>query len=162
MGEDATTDVFHRALADPPAAPAGFETTHRVRSGDVDQGKQLRLDSAARYLQDVAHDHLDATAFARTDPLWIVRRTVIDVIEPISWPGTVTLHRWCSALSTRWTNMRVRISAEHETNHLNPRPRAPAPAPRRSDRGRRVLESTSTTTGSRHASATKASTPLQK
>ncbi|MDN5756924.1 MAG: thioesterase [Tomitella sp.] len=106
-----------------PPPPQCFATSYRVRTGDVDQHKTLRLDSVARYLQDVGHDNLEATGFVRTDPFWIVRRTVIDVIEPISWPGTVTLQRWCAALSTRWANMRVRITAEHETSRLNPNER---------------------------------------
>ncbi|MDN5756962.1 MAG: thioesterase [Tomitella sp.] len=105
------------------AAPQCFETSYRVRTGDVDQQKALRLDSVARYLQDVAYDNLEAAGFARTDPFWVVRRTVVDVIEPISWPGTVTLQRWCASLSTRWTNMRVRITSEHGTNRLNPHER---------------------------------------
>jgi acyl-ACP thioesterase len=111
---------FGRPLADRPATAGHFEASYRVRAGDVDQEMRLRLDGVARYLQDVAHDNLDATDFAHTDPFWIVRRTIIDVIEPISWPGMVTAQRWCGALSTRWANMRVRITADHETNRLNP------------------------------------------
>ncbi len=80
----------------------------------------LRLDGVARYLQDIAYDNLEAEDFASADPFWVVRRTVIDVLVPISWPGTVTLERWCSALSTRWASMRVRLTAEHESNALNP------------------------------------------
>src|SRR5699024_974383 len=72
-----------RALEPPPSPEAGFSTRRRVRTGDVDPQRRLRLDSVARYLQDIAADNLDATGHARTDPFWIVRRTVIDVIEPI-------------------------------------------------------------------------------
>ncbi|WP_432421533.1 ATP-binding cassette domain-containing protein, partial [Nocardia brasiliensis] len=39
------------------------------------------------------------------------RRTVIDVIRPILWPEEVQLLRWCSAMSTRWANMRVRVTS---------------------------------------------------
>lgn len=100
------------ALEPPPSPEAGFSTRRRVRTGDVDPQRRLRLDSVARYLQDIAADNLDATGHARTDPFWIVRRTVIDVIEPISWPATVGLQRWCSGLSSRWANMRVRLTVE--------------------------------------------------
>ncbi|MEO9327878.1 acyl-[acyl-carrier-protein] thioesterase [Gordonia aurantiaca] len=100
-----------------------FEGRYRVRTGDVDQEMRVRLDAVARYLQDVANDNIEATDFHATDPFWIVRRTVIDVVRPISWPATVTAQRWCGALSTRWTNMRVRLTAEHETNRFNPDPR---------------------------------------
>ncbi|MGC4933973.1 acyl-[acyl-carrier-protein] thioesterase [Gordonia sp. DT30] len=100
-----------------------FEAGYRIRTGDVDQQMRVRLDAVARYLQDVANDNIDATDFGDTDPFWIVRRTVIDVIRPFSWPAAITAQRWCGALSTRWTNMRVRLTAEHETNRFNPQPR---------------------------------------
>ncbi|MEE4024174.1 acyl-ACP thioesterase domain-containing protein [Gordonia sp. PKS22-38] len=102
-----------------------FEADYRVRTGDVDQEMRVRLDAVARYLQDVANDNIEATDYGQSDPFWIVRRTVIDVIRPISWPATVTAQRWCGALSTRWTNMRVRLTAEHETNRFNPEHREP-------------------------------------
>jgi len=100
-----------------------FQADYRVRTGDVDQEMRVRLDAVARYLQDVANDNIEATEFHATDPFWIVRRTVIDVVRPITWPATVTAQRWCGALSTRWTNMRVRLTAKHETNRFNPNPR---------------------------------------
>ncbi|MDL9936559.1 thioesterase [Gordonia sp. ABSL1-1] len=102
-----------------------FEAGYRVRTGDVDQQMRVRLDSVARYLQDVANDNIEATTFHSSDPFWIVRRTIIDVIRPFSWPAGFTAERWCGALSTRWTNMRVRLQAEHETNRFNPDPRKP-------------------------------------
>jgi acyl-ACP thioesterase len=102
-----------------------FEVDYRVRTGDVDQDMRVRLDAVARYLQDVANDNIEATDFGDTDPFWIVRRTIIDVIRPFSWPAAVSAQRWCGALSTRWTNMRVRITADHETNRFNPDAREP-------------------------------------
>lgn len=116
---------FDPELADRLAKAQYFEASYRVRTGDVDQQMRVRLDGTARYLQDIANDNIEATDFHDSDPFWIVRRTVIDVIEPVTWPATVTLQRWCGALSTRWTNMRVRITAEHETNRFNPEMRPP-------------------------------------
>lgn len=81
---------------------------------------RVRLDAVARYLQDIANDNLEAIDLGATDPFWIVRRTVIDVVSPITWPADVTAQRWCSAVSTRWSNMRVRLTGEHETNRFNP------------------------------------------
>lgn len=124
MPDNSDPTTGRQSLSDPMVPAQRFVTSYRVRTGDVDQQAKLRLDSVARYLQDVAYDNLEASGFARTDPFWIVRRTVIDVIEPISWPGTVTAQRWCAALSTRWANMRVRITSQHETNKLNPNERA--------------------------------------
>ena len=111
------------ALPDRKDGARFFEATYRVRTGDVDQDMRVRLDAVARYLQDVANDNIEATELGDSDPFWIVRRTVVDVIKPISWPATVTAQRWCGSLSTRWTNMRVRLTAEHQTNRFNPEPR---------------------------------------
>ncbi|WP_213573059.1 acyl-ACP thioesterase domain-containing protein [Rhodococcus sp. USK13] len=89
-----------------------FETSWPVRTGDIDAAKRLRLDGIARYLQDAGLDNLEAVDAAESHPLWIVRRTVIDIIRPAVWPERVHLRRWCSGLSTRWTNMRVQIEGE--------------------------------------------------
>lgn len=128
--DDLARGVSLHALEPPPSPEAGFSTRRRVRTGDVDPQRRLRLDSVARYLQDIAADNLDATGHARTDPFWIVRRTVIDVIEPISWPATVGLQRWCSGLSSRWANMRVRLTVEDpEDPDGMPAPGTTAPGP---------------------------------
>ncbi|NMO04599.1 acyl-ACP thioesterase [Gordonia sp. TBRC 11910] len=112
--------VTFEPLSDRKEGARFFEAGYRVRTDDVDQAMRVRLDAVARFLQDAANDNLDATPFVETDPYWIVRRTIIDVIEPISWPGEVSVERWCGALSTRWTNMRVRVTSKHETNRFNP------------------------------------------
>ncbi|GAA5044168.1 acyl-[acyl-carrier-protein] thioesterase [Nocardia callitridis] len=100
-------------LTPPPPRGVGFASAWPVRAGDVDPYDRLRFDAVARYLQDIAWENLHQTTLARTDPNWIVRRTVIDVVRPILWPDEVSLLRWCSATSTRWTNMRVSIRGAH-------------------------------------------------
>ncbi|MDE8649672.1 thioesterase [Rhodococcus qingshengii] len=120
---DSSGSVCTDQLPERAADASFFAAEYRVRAGDVDPSMRLRLDGVARYLQDVANDNLSATSFGPTDPFWVVRRTVIDVLQPISWPASVRLERWCSALSTRWAHMRVRLTAEHETDRLNPVPR---------------------------------------
>lgn len=120
-----TSGVSAASLSDRKPGSQYYEVGYRVRTGDVDQDMRVRLDAVARYLQDVANDNIEATEFSATDPFWIVRRTIIDVITPFTWPAAVTAQRWCGALSTRWTNMRVRLTAEHETNRFNPNPRPP-------------------------------------
>ena len=47
--------------------------------------------------------------FEETHPLWIVRRTMIDLIQPIEFKDMLRLRRWCSGTSNRWCEMRVRI-----------------------------------------------------
>ncbi|MFD4179998.1 acyl-[acyl-carrier-protein] thioesterase [Rhodococcus sp. NPDC058514] len=103
---------FDQPLTAPPDDKVGFSVSRPVRTGDVDPDNRLRLDGIARYLQDIASDNLDAAELADTDPIWIVRRSVIDVVRPALWPGRVHLRRWCSALSTRWSAMRVQLTGD--------------------------------------------------
>ena len=101
-----------KPLPPPPPGGLGFNTAWPVRAADVDPDNRLRFDGVARYLQDIAWENLHATFFEQTDPYWLVRRTVVDVIRPVVWPDEVSLRRWCSGMSTRWTNMRVQINSE--------------------------------------------------
>jgi acyl-ACP thioesterase len=98
-------------LAPLPQEGLGFASAWPVRAGDVDPYNRLRFDAVARYVQDIAEEELHSTFFHHSDPSWIVRRTVIDVVRPVVWPDRVELLRWCSAMSTRWTNMRVRVTS---------------------------------------------------
>lgn len=115
----------YEPLGDRKPGARFFGVDYRVRTGDIDQQMRVRLDGVARYLQDIANDNLAASDFGETDPFWIIRRNIIDVHAPITWPSDMSLERWCGALSTRWTNMRVSITAEHGTNRFNPEPRPP-------------------------------------
>ncbi|KQU04092.1 hypothetical protein ASG56_11800 [Rhodococcus sp. Leaf7] len=112
MTEPTRHPVTEYALGSQPPAGEGFETAWPIRAGDVDTANRLRYDSVARYLQDIGSDNLDASGLGETDPFWIVRRTVIDVIRPSVWPERISLRRWCSGLSTRWSNMRVDITGD--------------------------------------------------
>lgn len=103
---------FDDPLAPAPPAGEGFETAWTVRTGDVDPDNRLRFDGIARYLQDIGSDNLAATPLGETDPFWIVRRTVIDVHTPVKFPDRVHMRRWCSSMSTRWSNMRVDITTD--------------------------------------------------
>jgi len=110
MGTDATaTPLATQPLSDLPADASPYTTERTVRTGDVDNNQRLRLDGIARYLQDIGTDNLAAVDAIGTDPLWIVRRTVIDVHRPARYPQHLRLRRWCDALSTRWANVRVRM-----------------------------------------------------
>lgn len=105
-----TDDTFWaRPLAALPDGAAPFHTERTVRTGDVDTAQRLRLDGVARYLQDIGTDNLEAVDAVHTDPMWIVRRTVIDVHRPARLAQHLRLSRWCDALSTRWANVRVRL-----------------------------------------------------
>ncbi|RBO82939.1 acyl-ACP thioesterase [Nocardia puris] len=102
--------VIPSALPEGPLEGTPFRTGWPVRMADTDRERRLRLDAVARYLQDIGFDHLDAVPDGENHRGWVVRRTVIDVLKPVVWGERVELERWCSALSSRWCNMRVRIS----------------------------------------------------
>ncbi|WLP90782.1 acyl-ACP thioesterase domain-containing protein [Gordonia sp. NB41Y] len=102
----------------PTAHP--FDVTYRVRIDDCDPTMTVTLAGVARYLQDIAMDMIDQSPFGATNPFWILRRNIIDVIEPITWPGDVDITRWCSASSTRWVDMRQRITGTPAQTPFNP------------------------------------------
>lgn len=93
----------------PDPHPDVFEQHWPVRVGDIDRTGRLRLDAATRHIQDVGQDHLRELGFEDTHPLWIVRRTMVDLIRPIEFQDILRLRRWCSGTSNRWCEMRVRI-----------------------------------------------------
>ncbi|CAN3130014.1 acyl-[acyl-carrier-protein] thioesterase [Mycobacterium sp. smrl_JER01] len=101
-----THDVDHR-LSPLPESGYVYRTAWRVATGDIGAALDLRLDSVARYIQEVGAENLVDAGEAEEHPHWLVQRTVIDVIEPIGFPNEVTFSRWCSALSLRWCTMRV-------------------------------------------------------
>jgi acyl-ACP thioesterase len=101
-----TSDVDHR-LQPRPETGYVFRTSWPVATGDIGANLDLRLDSVARYIQEVGAQNLVDAGEAEEHPHWLVQRTVIDVIEPLDFPNDVTFHRWCSALSSRWCTMRV-------------------------------------------------------
>ncbi|WP_171018673.1 acyl-ACP thioesterase domain-containing protein [Rhodococcus sp. Q] len=103
---------FDQPLTAAPASATPFRTSRPLRTGDVAPDNRLRFDGIARYLQDIASDNADAAGFGVTDPVWILRRTVIDVHTPAAFPDRLHLSRWCSSYSTRWSNMRVQLTSD--------------------------------------------------
>ena len=93
----------------PEDHPNVFDREWPLRVADIDRNGRLRLDAAARHIQDIGQDQLREVGFEAIHPLWIVRRTMIDMIKPIEFSDMLRLRRWCSATSTRWCEKRVRI-----------------------------------------------------
>lgn len=93
----------------PDPHPDVFDVQWPLRVADVDREGRLKFDAATRHIQDVGSDQLREMGFQETHPLWIVRRTMIDVIRPIEFQDILRLRRWCSGTSNRWCEMRVRI-----------------------------------------------------
>ncbi|MFD4785316.1 acyl-ACP thioesterase domain-containing protein [Rhodococcus qingshengii] len=102
-----------------------FEKTYRIRIDDVDPRMIVTNAGIARFLQDIALDMTEQSEFGATNPFWIVRRNVIDVLDPITWPGDVHIKRWCSATSAMWVSMRQTLKGVPETSPFNSQARSP-------------------------------------
>ncbi|GAY14696.1 acyl-[acyl-carrier-protein] thioesterase [Mycobacterium sp. shizuoka-1] len=99
-----------KALMDvPDPHPDVFDREWPLRVGDIDRAGRLRLDAACRHIQDIGQDQLREMGHEETHPLWIVRRTMVDLIRPIEFQDMLRMRRWCSGTSNRWCEMRVRI-----------------------------------------------------
>ncbi len=82
-----------------------------VRLGDVDPSGRLRLDAAARYLQDVASD--DALAADLPNALgWVVRRTMMQVSAAPVVTERVGLTTFCTGAGRSWAERRTSIAGE--------------------------------------------------
>jgi acyl-ACP thioesterase len=93
----------------PDGHPDVFDREWPLRVADIDREGRLRFDAAARHIQDIGQDQLREMGFEDTHPLWIVRRTMVDLIRPIEFGEMLRMRRWCSGTSNRWCEMRVRI-----------------------------------------------------
>ena len=75
-----------------------FEGARRVRLADVSPAGRLRLDAAARFLQDLSADDTADAALPDAEA-WVVRKTVIEVaafpryLEPLGAGHVVLRHR---------------------------------------------------------------------
>ena len=93
----------------PDPHPDVFDIEWPLRVADVDREGRLKFDAATRHIQDIGSDQLREMGYEETHPLWIVRRTMVDLIRPIEFKDMLRLRRWCSGTSNRWCEMRVRV-----------------------------------------------------
>jgi acyl-ACP thioesterase len=85
----------------PPARGRRFTASRTVRLGDVDPSAGLRLESTARYLQDVASD--DAADCGLDESLgWVVRRSMIDIRQTAVLDEVVELTTYCTGMGRSW------------------------------------------------------------
>ncbi|WP_163712845.1 acyl-[acyl-carrier-protein] thioesterase [Mycobacterium timonense] len=98
----------------PDGHPDVFDRQWPLRVGDIDRTGRLRLDAACRHIQDIGQDQLREMGFEETHPLWIVRRTMVDLIRPVEFSDMLRMRRWCSGTSNRWCEMRVRIDGKRK------------------------------------------------
>jgi acyl-ACP thioesterase len=84
-----------------------FRSGRRVRLADADPSARLRLDSCARYLQDIGNDDTADSGIDDPRTTWVVRRAVIDVHTPPRWREWLDLATWCGGLGARWAERRL-------------------------------------------------------
>ncbi len=96
-----------------PAMGRGFRGQRTVRLGDTWMDGSLRLDAAARYLQDIATD--DAADAGLEALVWVVRRAAFLVEGRPRLDERVELTTFCTGLGPRW--------AERRTSLVGPRSR---------------------------------------
>jgi len=111
-----------------PTTGRTFRSTRRIRLSDRAEDGRLRLDSVARYLQDVAMDDVDETGWGAPDHLWVMRHIRIEVVSPPVDDDRVELSTWCSGTASVAAGRRMslvgdrggRIELDSVWVHLGP------------------------------------------
>ncbi|MBA3433954.1 MAG: hypothetical protein H0U08_07660 [Actinobacteria bacterium] len=87
-------------LVPSPSTGRVFGSSRRIRLSDRAEDGRLRLDSVARYLQDLAMDDVDETGWGSPDHLWVMRHIRIEVVVPPVEDDRVELTTWCSGTAS--------------------------------------------------------------
>jgi acyl-ACP thioesterase len=82
-----------------------YSATRTIRLGDVGIDGTLRLDTLARFLQDVAAD--DAADVGLRDATWVVRRTTLVLDGRPRVGERIELTTFCGGLGSRWAERRT-------------------------------------------------------
>ena len=99
-------------LTERPSAGRVFEGTRKVRLADVSPAGRLRLDAAARFLQDLSADDTADSALPDAEA-WVVRKTIIEVRAFPRYLEPLALATWCSGTGSHWAERRISIQGEH-------------------------------------------------
>jgi acyl-ACP thioesterase len=91
------------------AGDRAYRADRRVRAGDVAADGELRLDAAARFLQDVAGDDVREAGIGR-DAMWVLRRLRFVVGRRPRYDELVELVTWCSGSGPAWAERRTTLS----------------------------------------------------
>lgn len=88
-----------------------FVGTARGRLGDVTPAGRVRMDTLARWMQDVAYDDIADAGLAEAGS-WVVRRTRLVVRRFPRFDEPVTLQTFCSGVGPRWAQRRTTLRGE--------------------------------------------------
>jgi acyl-ACP thioesterase len=83
-----------------------------IRLSDTDAKGRLRLDAAARYLQDVAADDILDAGWSPDEHIWVVRRSELRVEQPLVDDTRVELVTWCAGIAAAAAARRTTISGD--------------------------------------------------
>jgi acyl-ACP thioesterase len=89
-----------------------FSADRPIRLSDADASGRLRHDAIARYLQDVAADDVLDAGWAPDEHIWVVRRTVLDVLQPFVADTAVELTTWCGAVAGSAAARRTSVAGD--------------------------------------------------
>jgi acyl-ACP thioesterase len=98
-------------LVERPARGRVFEGVRRVRLADVSPAGRLRLDAAARFLQDLSADDTADAALPDAEA-WVVRKTIVEVAAFPRYLEPMRLATWCSGTGSHWAERRISIVGE--------------------------------------------------
>ena len=85
-----------------------YETTRRVRLADADPTGRLRLDSLARFVQDIGNDDTADAGHDASAP-WVTRRTTVEVDR---WPRIgerLEITTWCGGIGSHFAERRTTL-----------------------------------------------------
>ncbi len=123
-----------------PTAGRVFEQALRPGLADAAPSGRIRLDSIARWVQDVAYADVDDAGVVDLSS-WVVRRMRIRAERFPRFADHVRVQTWCSGAGRLWAERRVRFESEHGLVdvtgiwvHLDPLTRLPVPMPESFDR----------------------------
>jgi acyl-ACP thioesterase len=91
-----------------------FTSGRRVFLGDASMSGRLRLDSLARFLQDLATNDAEDADYVADDRGWILRRMELDVRRLPSIYEDLELTTWCSGVGGRWAERSTSIADTRE------------------------------------------------
>jgi len=98
-------------LTERPSAGRAFEGARKVRLADVSPAGRLRLDAAARFLQDLSADDTADSALPDAEA-WVVRKTIIEVRAFPRYLEPLALATWCSGIGSHWAERRISIRGD--------------------------------------------------
>ncbi|MHB8658251.1 MAG: acyl-ACP thioesterase domain-containing protein [Solirubrobacteraceae bacterium] len=97
-------------LISAPATARSFATTMRPTIADCTATGRLRLDSIARWLQDVAYDDVENLGLEQL-AVWVVRRSRVQVNRFPRFAERSTVRTFCSGLGRMWAERRTTITS---------------------------------------------------